>query len=251
MAIVAFVSASAPPARSRALRSRKFLRNASASLFLRSSAGVGCLLPALFVDSAAATSSSPIVRCDFSGQCPNTAMHHEKAQENRQPTTNPALALIACLWQKPPRCCGSSVVEHIIGNDEVGSSILPRSTIFSRCSSYLTNTLQFGASQAALHFLWNSSLYIAATCKIGVCRSVASFRSLPVKRVQCDRRRNHVRHRKWILFFCEADVVSDGSLNLPASQPGRIDFGFADLLRFCRKRIAIDQHHIGKLAWLQ
>lgn len=29
-----------------------------------------------------------------------------------------------------PACCGSSVVEHIIGNDEVGSSILPRSTIF-------------------------------------------------------------------------------------------------------------------------
>ena len=38
------------------------------------------------------------------------------------------LALMEGLWQKPPRCCGSSVVEHIIGNDEVGSSILPRST---------------------------------------------------------------------------------------------------------------------------
>ena len=40
-----------------------------------------------------------------------------------------ALALAQRIWQKPPRCCGSSVVEHIIGNDEVGSSILPRSTI--------------------------------------------------------------------------------------------------------------------------
>lgn len=42
------------------------------------------------------------------------------------------LAQSALLWHKPPHstgCCGSSVVEHIIGNDEVGSSILPRSTI--------------------------------------------------------------------------------------------------------------------------
>jgi hypothetical protein len=57
-----------------------------------------------------------------------------------------ALAAAGVLWQKPqmvrdaplrsrgdilvvePVCCGSSVVEHTIGNGEVGSSILPRST---------------------------------------------------------------------------------------------------------------------------
>ena len=51
---------------------------------------------------------------------------------NLTKTPMDALAQQAAMCHKPPHskaCCGSSVVEHIIGNDEVGSSILPRSTI--------------------------------------------------------------------------------------------------------------------------
>ena len=40
--------------------------------------------------------------------------------------------VLPCVQELPKNCCGSSVGEHIIGNDEVGSSILPRSTIFRK-----------------------------------------------------------------------------------------------------------------------
>jgi hypothetical protein len=55
-------------------------------------------------------------------------------------TPNRSLAQSASICQKPrhsPACCGSSVVEHIIGNDEVGSSILPRSTSPVSCTHWI------------------------------------------------------------------------------------------------------------------
>tara|TARA_R110002124_G_scaffold106374_3_gene258053 strand:- start:404 stop:634 length:231 start_codon:yes stop_codon:yes gene_type:complete len=43
-----------------------------------------------------------------------------------------ALAFVGILAKTPSiGCCSSSVVERVIGNDEVGSSILPCSTIFT------------------------------------------------------------------------------------------------------------------------
>ncbi len=51
------------------------------------------------------------------------------------------------LWQGSSigKCCCSSVVEHIIGNDEVGSSILPSSTSLQKCSTFRDLCLQVGA----------------------------------------------------------------------------------------------------------
>jgi hypothetical protein len=108
-------------ARTRALRNWRFCRKASAKRFLRSFCVSGMSVLGIFMDFDPISSKKVMMR--------DITLRTQIETANDSSCNNkPSLALKRPLWQKPTRCCGSSVVEHTIGNGEVESSILSRST---------------------------------------------------------------------------------------------------------------------------
>jgi hypothetical protein len=113
-------------------------RQAGSLVFIAGAAGADLFLALLQICSERRAETLGAIRLAFFLPffCCRHARILQAAAGNSMPKRQ--LAHLRPVWHKPAHssaCCGSSVVEHIIGNDEVGSSILPRSTIYSIIST--------------------------------------------------------------------------------------------------------------------
>lgn len=120
-----------------ALRLRKLARNASRNR----SALIRSLSSASFANAILLTA-----RCRCAARCQMASRHASRL------TLSPSLRIVRHLRY----CCCSSVVERVIGNDEVGSSILPSSTMAleghfqNRCGSAFRLGAALGPAWGAL-----------------------------------------------------------------------------------------------------
>ena len=137
-----------------ALRLRKLARNASRNR----SALIRSLSSASFANAILLTA-----RCRCAARCQMASRHASRL------TLSPSLRIARHLRY----CCCSSVVERVIGNDEVGSSILPSSTMAFRPHITTPRLLHFAKTHRRNSIGWGDRWGICPPHRLAMGRGTA------------------------------------------------------------------------------